>query len=97
MNKDSITLTKIFNLADELGLYCSMTKGSGEVLNMFVGEKTFFTSDCINNYIHDSDRNKYTYRDLKKYVYKCKELDKLTRVYLIMSQMAMLFIFKLVA
>lgn len=73
MNKDSETLTKIFNLADELRLYCSMTKRKGEVLSMFVGEQTFFRSDCINNYIHDSDGNKYTYRDLEKYVYKCKE------------------------
>ena len=76
MNKDSKTLTKIFNLADELGLYCSMSKIGGEVSSMFVGEKTFFSSDCLDNYIHDSDKNKYTYRDLKKYVYKCEELDK---------------------
>lgn len=76
MNKNSQILTKVFNLADELGLFCSMTKGDGEVLSMFVGEKTFFSKDCINNHIHDSDGNKYTYRDLEKYVYKCKELDK---------------------
>ena len=36
MNKDSKTLTKAFNLADELGLYCSMTKADGEVLSIFV-------------------------------------------------------------
>ena len=76
MNKDSKTLTKIFNLADELGLYCSLTKGDGEVLSMFVGEQTFFTSDCINDSIHDADGHRYTYKDLKKYVCKFKELDK---------------------
>lgn len=76
MNKDSKTLTKIFNLADEMGLYCSMVKIGGEVSSMFVGEKTLFNSDCLKNYIHDSDNNKYTYKDLEKYVYKCKELDK---------------------
>ena len=76
MNKDSKTLTKIFNMADDMGLYCSMTKGRGEVLSMFVGEQTFFSSDCINNCIHDADGHRYTYKDLKKYVYKCKELDK---------------------
>lgn len=68
MNKDSKTLTKIFNLADELGLYCSMTKGGGEVLSMFVGEKTFFGSDCVNDFIHDSEGRKYTYKDLKRYI-----------------------------
>lgn len=41
MNKDSQILTKIFNMADEFGLYCSMTKENGEVLSIFVGEKTF--------------------------------------------------------
>ena len=76
MNKDSKTLTKIFNLADEIGLYCSIVKVKGEVSSIYVGEKTFFQSDCINNYIHDADGRMYTYKDLKKYVYKCKELDK---------------------
>ena len=76
MNKDSQILTKIFNMADEFGLYCSMTKGRGEVLSMFVGEQTFFSSDCINDSIHDADGHRYTYKDLKKYVYKCKELDQ---------------------
>lgn len=76
MNKDSKTLTKIFNLADELGLYCSIIKIGGEVSSMFVGEKTFFSRDCFDNYIHDSHKKKYTYKDLEKYVYKCKELDK---------------------
>ena len=41
MNKDSKTLTKIFNMADESGLYCSMTIAGGEVLSIFVGEETF--------------------------------------------------------
>ena len=76
MNKDSKTLTKIFNMADDIGLYCSMTKGRGEVLSMHIGEHTFFTSDCINDSIHDAYGHRYTYRDLKKYVYKCKELDR---------------------
>ena len=76
MNKDSKVLTKIFNIADEMGLYCSMTKGNGEVLSMFVGEQTFFSSNCINDSIHDADGHRYTYKDLKKYVYKCKELEK---------------------
>ena len=76
MNKDSETLTKIFNMADEMGLYCSITKGNKEVLSIFVGEQTFFPSYCINNYIHDADGRMYTYKDLKKYVNKCKELDK---------------------
>ena len=76
MNKDSKILTKIFNMADDMGLYCSMTKGDGEVLSMFVGEQTFFISDCVNNCIHDADGHSYTYKDLKKYVCKCKELDK---------------------
>lgn len=76
MNKDSKTLTKIFNMADELGLYCSMDKAKGEVLSIFVGGKTFFISNCVNDGIHDSGGHIYTYKDLKKYVYKCKELDK---------------------
>lgn len=75
MNKDSKTLTKIFNIADEMGLYCSMTKGDGEVLSMYVGEQTFFPSDCVHG-IHDADGHSYTYKDLKKYVNKCEELDK---------------------
>ena len=76
MSKDSQILTKIFNMADEIGLYCSMTKGDGEVLSIFFGGQTFFTSDCVNNCIHDADGRRYTYKDLKKYVYKCKESDK---------------------
>lgn len=68
MNKDSKTLTKAFNLADELGLYCSMTKERGEVLNIFVGEQTFFRSDSVNDCIHDSDGRRYTYKDLKQYI-----------------------------
>ena len=76
MNKDSKTLTKIFNIADEMGLYCSMTKGRGEVLSIYVGEQTFFSGDISNSSIHDSAGNRYSYRDLKKYVCECKELDK---------------------
>ena len=76
MKKDSKTLTKIFNMADELGLYCSMVKLKGEVSSIYIGEQTFFNSDCINDSIHDSDGRRYTYKDLKKYVYKCKESDK---------------------
>ena len=76
MNKDSKTLTKIFNMADELGLYCSMVKLKGEVSSIYVGEKTFFPSDCVNNFIHDADGHSYTYKDWKKYVCKYKELDK---------------------
>lgn len=76
MNKDSKTLTKIFNIADEMGLYCSMTKGNKEVLSIHVGEQTFFSSDCIKDSIHDADGRMYTYKDLKKHVNKCKELDK---------------------
>ena len=76
MNKDSKTLTKIFNIADELGLYCSMVKLKGEVSSIYIGEKTFFNSDCINDSIHDGDGHRYTCKDLKKYVCKCKELDK---------------------
>ena len=76
MSKDSQILTKIFNMADEMGLYCSMTKGNKEVLSIFVGEQTFFSSYCINDSIHDADGHRYTYKDLKKYVCKCKELDK---------------------
>ena len=76
MNKDSKTLTKIFNMADDMGLYCSMTKADGEVLSMFVGGQTFFSSDCINDSIHDADGHRYTYRDLKKYVCKCKEMNR---------------------
>ena len=76
MSKDSQILTKIFNMADEWGLYCSMDKGRGEVLSIYVGGQTFFSSDCINDSIHDADGHRYTYKDLKKYVCKCKELDK---------------------
>lgn len=76
MNKDSKTLTKIFNMADEMGLYCSITKEKGEVLNIFVGEETFFRSDCINDFIHASGGRRYTYKDLKKHVYKYREVDK---------------------
>lgn len=76
MSKDTQILTKIFKMADKMGLYCSMTKGDGEVLSIFVGEQTFFVSDCVNDSIHDADGNRYTYKDLKKYVYKFKELDK---------------------
>lgn len=43
---------------------------------MHFGEQTFFASNCINNCIHDADGHSYTYKDLKKYVYKCKELDR---------------------
>lgn len=73
MNKDSKILTKIFNIADELGLYCSMTKVKGEVLDVFVGEETFFRSDCFYDFIHVAGGRRYTYKDLKKYVYKYKE------------------------
>ena len=76
MNKDSKTLTKIFNIADEMGLYCSMVKVKGEVSSIYVGGQTFFPSDCIHYSIHDADGHSYTYKDLKKYVCKCKELDK---------------------
>lgn len=68
MNKDSKTLIKAFNLADEMGLYCSMIKEGGEVLHIHVGERTFFNSDCVNGSIHDSDGRKYTYKDLKQYI-----------------------------
>lgn len=68
MNKDSKTLTKIFNMADEMGLYCSMYKEKGEVLHIFVGGQTFFNSDCVNDCIHDSDGRRYTYKDLKQYI-----------------------------
>lgn len=74
MNKDSKTLTKIFNIADELGLYCSMVKARGEVLSVFVGGETFFRSDCLYGFIHAAGGRKYTYRDLKKYLCKCREL-----------------------
>ena len=73
MNKDSQILTKIFNMADKFGLYCSMTKRNKEILSIYVGERTLFPSDCVNNCIHDADGHKYTYKDLKKYVYKYKE------------------------
>lgn len=76
MNKDSQILTKIFNMADEYGLYCSMVKVKGEVSSIYAGEKTFFSSDCVNDSIHDAYGNRYAYKDLKKYVYKCKELDQ---------------------
>ena len=72
MNKDSKTLTKIFNMADELGLYCSMVKLKGEVSSIYIGEHTFFNSDCINDSIHDADGRRYTYKDLKKYVHSYK-------------------------
>lgn len=68
MNKNSKTLVKIFNMADELGLYCSMIKEKGEVLHIFVGGQAFFNSDCVSNYIHDSDGRRYTYKDLKQYI-----------------------------
>ena len=68
MNKNSKTLTKIFNMADEMGLYCSITKGGGEVLNIFVGGQTFFNIDCVNECIHDSEGRRYTYKDLKQYI-----------------------------
>lgn len=68
MNKNSKTLTKIFNMADEMGLYCSITKGGGEVLSIFVGGQTFFNSDCVNDCIHDSDGRGYTYKDLKQHI-----------------------------
>lgn len=73
MNKDSQILTKIFNMADEFGLYCTITKRNREVLCMYIGEKTFFPSDCVNNSIHDAYWHNYTYKDLKKYLYKYKE------------------------
>ena len=68
MNKSSKTLTKIFNLADEMGLYCSMIKEKGEVLHIFVGGQAFFGSGVVNDCIHDSDGRRYTYKDLKKYI-----------------------------
>lgn len=68
MNKNSKTLAKIFNMADEMGLYCSMTKGEGEVLGIFVGGQTFFNSNCVNDCIHDSDGRRYTYKDLKQHI-----------------------------
>lgn len=68
MNKDSKIFTKIFNMADEMGLYCSMTKESGEVLSIFVGGQTFFRSDCVEDCIHDSDGRRYTYKDLKQHI-----------------------------
>ncbi len=68
MNKDSKILTKIFNMADEMGLYCSITKDRGEVLDIFVGVQTFFRSDCVNDFIHDSDGRRYTYKDLKQHI-----------------------------
>jgi hypothetical protein len=67
MNKDSKTLTKIFNMADEMGLYCSMVKEGGEVLHIFVGEQTFFRSGVYDG-IHDSDGRRYTYKDLKQHI-----------------------------
>ena len=76
MNKDSQILTKIFNIADKAGLYCSITKENGEVLHIYFGKQTFFTSDCVHNYIYNADGHTYTYKDLKNYVYKCKELVK---------------------
>ena len=51
-------------------------KLKGEVSSIYIGEQTFFNSDCINDSIHDGDGHSYTYKDLKKYVYKCKESDK---------------------
>ena len=68
MNKDSKTLTKIFNMADELGLYCFMVKLKGEVSSIYIGEQTFFNGDCINDSIHDADGRRYTYKDLKQYI-----------------------------
>lgn len=68
MNKDSRIFTKIFNMADEMGLYCSMSKESGEVLSIFVGENTFFRSDSVCDCIHDSDGRRYTYKDLKQHI-----------------------------
>lgn len=68
MNKSSKTLTKIFNLADEMGLYCCMIKERGEVLHIFVGGQTFFRSDGVDDSIHDSDGRRYTYKDLKQYI-----------------------------
>ena len=68
MNKDSKILTKIFNMADEMGLYCSMDKEKGEVLHIFVGGLTFFRSDCVNDCIHDYEGRRYTYKDLKQYI-----------------------------
>lgn len=68
MNKSSKTLTKIFNLADEMGLYCSMIKEKGEVLHIFVGGQAFFGSSVVDDCIHDSDGRRYTYKDLKQYI-----------------------------
>lgn len=65
MSKDAQILTKIFNMADEMGLYCSMTKGNREVLSIYVGEQTFFVSDCVHDFIHDADGHRYTHKDLK--------------------------------
>lgn len=77
MNKDSKILTKIFNMADEMGFFCSISKNKGEVYTIFVAQETFFTSDCVYEYIHTAGGNKYTYRDLKRHIlnYK-KELEK---------------------
>lgn len=68
MNKDSKILTKIFNMADEMGLYCSITKSKGEVSTIFVADETFFNSDCYYEYIHTAGGNKYTYKDLKRHI-----------------------------
>lgn len=68
MNKSSKTLIKIFNLADEMGLYCSMIKEKGEVLHIFVGGQAFFGSSVVDDCIHDSDGRRYTYKDLKQYL-----------------------------
>lgn len=73
MNKDSKTLTKIFNMADKMGLYCLMTKAHGEVLDIHVGKQSFFSSSVATDSIHNSDGHRYSYRDLKRYVYNCKE------------------------
>lgn len=68
MNKDSKILTNIFNMADEMGLSCSISKGKGEVFTIFVVGETFFHSDCVHKYIHTAGGNKYTYKDLKRHI-----------------------------
>lgn len=73
MNKDSEILTKIFNMADEMGLYCTISKNKGEVSTIFVAGETFFRSDCACKYIHTAGGNKYTYKDLKRHILDYKK------------------------
>ena len=77
MNEDSKVLTKIFEMVDEIGLYCSLDKRGGEVVSLHFAKKTFFPRDCCREYIHDHNGSEHTYEDLKKFVLKFrKELDK---------------------